>query len=347
MSENKVTVYTLAEELGVSVAAISRAFDPKSRLSREKREMILKTAASYGYKPNRMASRLSMEPIRIGVLNFSYIKNFYDEIQNGIVSAYNDLKDYKIECDMRVLQRGERTMREALDVLDEFHEKRYDGVIISGIYEDCVIEYIDRLAKAGIQVATVQYNLEKSNRLFASLSNHQVIGQMAAELCGMLLHNNSAKKTVMFTGNKESLTHQTLIESFCAAAPSNGFTVTEIYDTKDRAECAEELIQEAFSEHPDLAAIYASSANSIPICRYLEEHGLSNKIVFVASDVFDELYPYIENGTVNATIYQDPFRMGYDALDLLYHAIADGKTVNRCICSTPRIVLSSNLHCYR
>ena len=69
MSENKVTVYTLAQELGVSVAAISRAFDPKSRLSREKREMILRTAEKYGYKPNRIASRLSMEPIHIGVLN--------------------------------------------------------------------------------------------------------------------------------------------------------------------------------------------------------------------------------------------------------------------------------------
>lgn len=347
MSESKVTVYTLAQELGVSVAAISRAFDPKSRLSREKREMILDVAAKYGYKPNRIASRLSMEPIHIGVLNFGYIKSFYAEIQNGIECAYNDLKDYKIECDMRVLQRGEHSLSEAMAVLDEFCEKHYDGVIISGIYEDCVIDAINRLAKAGIRVATVHYNLENSNRLFASLSNYRVIGQMAAELCGMLLRNSPNRKAVMFTGNKFSITHQTLTETFCGASGQYGFTVAEVYDTEDSPERAAKLVTEAFAAHPDLAAIYVSSANSIPICRYLEEHGLSQKVVCVTSDVFSELCPYIENGTVNATIDQNPFRTGYNALDLLYHAIADGKKIDSCICATPHIVLSSNLNCYR
>lgn len=347
MSENKVTVYTLAQELDVSVAAISRAFDPHSRLSREKREMILSAAAKYGYRPNRMASRLSMEPIRIGVLNFGYIKNFYAEIQSGIDSAYLALKDYKLECDMRVLQRGEHTMEEALTVLDEFREKHYNGVIISGIYEDCVIPYINRMAKAGIRVATVQYNLENSCRLFTSMSNYQVIGQMAAELCGMLLRNSPVRKAAMFTGNQSSFTHKTLTEVFCNASETYGFTVADVYDTEDSPPRAAELVQKAFEAHPDLSAIYISSANSIPVCRYLEEHGLSQSVACIASDIFSELRPYIRNGTVNATIYQNPFQTGYNALDRLYHAIAEDKKIDSCVCSTPHVVLASNLDCYR
>ena len=347
MSENKTTIYTLAEELGVSVAAISRAFDPKSRLSREKRENILATAARYGYKPNKMASRLSMDTIRIGVLNFSFIKSFYTEIVDGIKSAHDLLKDYKVECDMRVLQRGDNTMEEALSILDEFYDLHYDGVIISGIYEDCAVEPINRLTAAGIRVATVQYNLPQSNRLFASLSNHRVIGEMAAQLCGMLLRNAENRKTVMFTGNTNSPTHLTLVDSFCKSAPRYGLNVAAIYDTKDRAECAEEMVLEAFREHPDTAAIYASSANSLPICRYLEQAGKGKEIVFVASDVFQELYPYLENGTVDATLYQEPFKMGYDAFEKLYHSIADNETIPQEIYSTPRVVLSSNLNCYR
>lgn len=347
MKEQKTTVYTLAEELGVSVAAISRAFDPHSRLSDEKRKMILEVAKKRGYKPNKMASRLSMDPVRIGVLNYSYIKAYYTEIVNGVHQAYTDLKDYKIEYDMRILQRGTNSMEEALAVLDEFLALHYDGVIISGIYEECVIEKIDRLTDVGIKVVTLQYNMENSKRLFASLSNYPVIGEMAAQLCGMLLRSSPCKQVVMFTGNKASPTHQQLIDSFFNASEKNGFEVVDVYDTKDVAECAEEMVVKAFTEHPDVSAIYASSANSLPICRYLEKHQLGKKVAFIASDIFEELYPYLENGYIDATIYQEPFQMGYNAFDALFHVIVDNKKMPEIIYSTPRVVLSSNLCFYK
>lgn len=347
MQEKRTTIYSLAEELGVSIAAISRAFDPNSRLSKEKRQMILETAKRYGYTPNKMASRLSMESIRIGVLNFSYIKAYYAEILDGIRGAYNNLKDYKVECDMRLLQRGDNTMEEAFSVLEEFRKRHYQGVIISGIYEDCIVEKINQLADEEIQVATLQYDIKQSKRLFSSLSNYRVIGEMAAQLCGMLLRNSRCRSTVMFTGNKESPSHQSLVESFCAAADRNGFNVTGIYDTKDSKECAEKMVQKAFREHPDIAAIYASSANSLPICRYLEQCKNGKQIAFVASDVFEEMYPYIEQGYIDATIYQEPYKMGYAAFDCLYHSIADGTPVDEVILSTPRVVMESNLHHYR
>lgn len=63
----KVTMYTIAKEVGMSIAAVSRAFDPKSCLKPEKRDLILETAKRLGYVTEPMASRLSSEPLRIGV----------------------------------------------------------------------------------------------------------------------------------------------------------------------------------------------------------------------------------------------------------------------------------------
>lgn len=347
MQEKRKTIYDLAEELGVSIAAISRAFDPDSKLSKEKRELILATAKKYGYTPNRMASRLSMNEIKIGVLNLSYIKVYYSEIIDGIRDAYANLKDYKIDCDMRILQRGENSLEEALSILDEFLAAHYHGVIICGIYEDCVVEKINRFIDAGIKVATVQYDLGHSKRSFSCLSNYNVIGEMAAQLCGMLLRDVKNRKTVMFTGNKVSPTHKMLIEAFRTGAKRHNVDIVAVYDTKDDPECAREMVSRAFEEYPDIAAIYASSANSLPICRYLEsiEHG--RDIAFVASDVFPDLHPYIENGYIDATIYQEPYKMGYTAFDTLFHAIADNKPAKGSIMSTPRVVMSSNLHYYK
>lgn len=347
MQEKKVTIYSLADELGVSVAAISRAFDPNSKLSAEKRKKILSTAKKYGYTPNKMASRLSMAPIKIGLLNFSYIKMYYTELLDGVQAAHQNLRDYKVELDIQVLQRGENTMEEALAILNNFLEKHYDGVIISGIYEDCVVEKINRLEDAGIRVVTLQYDVGESKRLFSSLGDYKVIGEMAAQLCGMLLRSSEGKKAVMFTGNKRSPTHSRLIESFCCAAKKYGVEIADIYDTQDNAACAERMIVQAFGDHPDIAVIYASSANSLPICQYLERNHIGQKVAFVASDVFPELYPYIECGIIDATIYQEPFKMGYTAFEKLFRVLSEGITVEEVITSTPRVVMASNLKNYR
>lgn len=347
MPQKRKTIYDLASELNVSIAAISRAFDPNSKLSKEKRELILATAKKYGYQPNKLASRLSMDDIKIGVLNFSYLKIFYSEILEGVNDAYNDLKDYKIDYVLHNLQRGENTKEDVLKVLDDFLVQKYDGVIIIGIYEDWVIDKVNELTDSGIKVVTVQHDLSKSSRTFSYLSNYNVIGEMAAQLCSMLLRGSVNRKTVMFTGNKVSPIHQQLIEAFCGGAKKYGFEIIEIYDTRDDPDVAKEAVAKAFEEHSDIAAIYASSANSLPICKYLETLENGREIAFVASDVFSDLYPYIENGYIDATIYQEPYKMGYGAFDKLYHMLADGEPMTGCYMSTPRVVMAANLKDYK
>ena len=62
---DKVTIYTLADELNVSPSAVSRAFNPNSRLSKEKRQRILAAAEAQGFTPNRAAARLSRRAFSI------------------------------------------------------------------------------------------------------------------------------------------------------------------------------------------------------------------------------------------------------------------------------------------
>ena len=103
----------------------------------------------------------------------------------------------------------------------------------------------------------------------------------------------------------------------------------------------------AFKEHPDISAIYASSANSLPICKYLETVENGKQIAFVASDVFPELHPYIESGYIDATIYQEPYKMGYGAFDKLFHMLAGGEMLAGSFMSTPRVVMAANLKDYK
>ena len=93
----KVTIYTLANELNVSASAVSRAFNPNSRLAPEKRKRILEAAEKAGYRQNKMASRLSQDSIRIGVLLCKRIDEFYSQLLAGVESAANAYSSYKLQ----------------------------------------------------------------------------------------------------------------------------------------------------------------------------------------------------------------------------------------------------------
>lgn len=342
----KVTMYTLAEELNMSVSAVSRAFNPNSMLSAEKRQIILETAKRLGYAPNKMASRLSQEPIRIGVLMRGRIEAYYLKMLDGIKSAYADYQSYKVTCNIVSLSRDEFSITKACAVLDNFKNDHCDGIILHGIYHEEIVDKVNELTQAGIKVVTLHNDLPASSRLFTSTTNTDATANMVAQLFDIFLPQNR-RNILVFSGSMQSLIHQGLVFSFFRYAMDYQLKLLQHYDTLDIPQIAEKLVAEAFSAHPDIDGIYISSSNSIPICRYVDEHGLGDKVAVIASDVFDELSEYMKRGVVNATIFQDPYHQGYQAFEKLYYSIAEDKPVPTMVMARPQIVLQSNLPLYQ
>ena len=343
--ENKVTIYTIAEELGMSVSMVSRAFKPDSKLNPEKRRLILETAEKRSFVQNKMASRLSRKPIRIATLIYGRFAGYYEEMVRGIETAARKLSDYKVVSEIRVLPFGQYTEGDALRVLDDFEEEKYEGIIIHGLYGEEIARKIDEMSNRGISVCTLHNDILSCRRLFTSMCDTELTGGIAAELLDIFL-SQSNRNILLFSGNMKSLVHQTLTFSFIRHANKHNLQLLRHYATQDYPEQAARMIEEAFSLFPEIGGIYISSANSIPICRYLEEHGLGDRVVVIASDVFPELSAYLRKGTVNATIYQNPYGQGKQAFEGLFYHISEGRQINSILMTNPQIVLRSNLTAY-
>ena len=337
-----ITVYTLAEELGVSVSAISRAFNPKAPLKPEKREMILAAAAKYGFTPNRAAARLSRRTLHIGVVIVNRVPEFYQQMLAGVQSGAEQLSAQKVAVDIRTLVPEEGIVNHLLQLLDEFQASGYDGVIVHGVYDPGIACKIDELVDAGIPVVTLHNDLPSSRRLFTSTCDTAMTGGIAAELLRAFLPGPQ-RSVVLFTGSMSSPIHQQLMMSFSAHCVQEGLRLLDSYDTMDVADYAARLIAQAFQEHPDINGIYVSSATSIPICQYLKEHDLAGKVALITSDTFPRLNEFIRQGVANASIDQDPFRIGRNALTSLSAFLTDGQEPPQVLVSHPRIVIRSNL----
>ena len=66
--KEKVTIYTIANELSMTPSMVSLAFNPNAKIAEGKRKLVLEAAEKYGFVPNKLASRLSMKTVKIGIL---------------------------------------------------------------------------------------------------------------------------------------------------------------------------------------------------------------------------------------------------------------------------------------
>jgi LacI family transcriptional regulator len=345
----KVTMYTIADETGLSIAAVSRAFDPHSRLKPDKRQLILDTAHRLGYVPNKMAARLSRPPMRIGVLIYGTIKDFYDGYVDGIRDAHGEYADYKVDCELRVLDRNLYPVSEAYKVLDEFVAAGYDGVIVQGLSYAQDVPRLNRLAEAGIPLILLNSDVAGCRRAGISTVDAEAAGRMAAQLLsiGMKTKCAASGRAAIFRSDGLNITQMQLCESFCRFSADYGIEVSQICDTENRASLAESTTARLLAEDPDIGGIYVSSANCVPVCRWLIEHDLADRIALVVSDVFDAMQSYLMDGTIFSTIHQSPFMQARKAFEAMYYHLADGVEIPKQMLAQPRIVLESNLHFYK
>ena len=341
--DGKANIYDIARITGTTITAVSRAFDPKGKIDPTKRAAILDAAEKYGYRPNRAAGRLSGKAIKIGCLLIANIPEYYEELVAGIKSSCTKLADFKVECDIRLIPPGNGEEKLIASAFEEFRNGGADGVLTSIKYSDASIKNIARLADAGIPCATVTSDAPESRRAFSVQNDLDTAGRMAAQLLSV---TTGGGKVILFTGERGSYVQRHIIKGFSDEAEEDALSVIGSYDTSDDPELAAEYAEKAFSEHPDCAGIYISTANSLPVIGYVRKSGLAGKVKIIASDVFPGLSEYINDGTVTATIYQNPYGQAKTAFEKLYDYITFKKPEKQIFTVIPQAVMKSNLHLY-
>ena len=169
-------------------------------------------------------------------------------------------------------------------------------------------------------------------------------GRIAAQLMAMTVRKSNPHIAI-FTSAKDRPSQNKIITSFLESGKLYGFNSVTILETNDDYLLATSKIVDLFENHvPD--GIYVTTANSIPICHFLEQDDRYSDIVLITSDVYSELNEYIRRGVVTATIYQNPYQQAYNALRALALHLINGDPMSEEILVNPTIVLKSNLHLY-
>lgn len=338
---SEVTIYTLAKELNMTPSMVSRAFNPEGKINEEKRKLVLETAKKYNFSPNRLASRLSMKPAKIGIFIRSRFKVNSDKMLRGIEKAYDGLKDYKITYDITL--RNPKTEPDFDYEAGLMKYKDYDGVIVAGLGFEKYTNALNVLYSVNKNLVQVQSVNENAECLFASKHSEEISSNLAAEFLHNCLKRNERKNILLFTGDKKNTQHVLSEKFFEKACSDRGLTVIESVSMLDDEIYFEKLLSGfTDSQKSKIDGIYITSGFSAPLCRYMEKTGWD--VPLVAFDIQKSTKEYLEKGVISAVINQNiSLQMESAFTNLAKHIISE-EECPKTIYTDIDLVLKSNMH---
>ena len=311
--KRKVTIKTIAKELGVSTSTVSKALRDSHEISVETKEKIKAFADHYNYKPNSLALQLRNQKTKvIGVILPKIVHHFFSTVVKGIESGASEKgyhimvcfsnESYQSEVDnLQVLSNGSvdglliSVANETLENQDFKHIQDLVNEEIPLVMFDRVLSWIscDKVIvdDVGAGYKATKHLIEKGRSKIAMLSTPEHVN------VGMLRQQGYEKALKEFN------------------IKSNGGLVVEIDEKLD----ASEQIEKVFDL--DVDAIFAVNE----IYAALAIKSAKNKGIRVPEDISvvgftDGLISEYSSPSITA-IVQHGFTMGKQAVELLIDRI--------------------------
>lgn len=338
-----VTIYTLAEELGMTPSMVSRAFNPDAMVAKKKRELILETARKYNFEPNKFAARMTGKTIRIGVIIYHAAEHIRQQLICGIENAYNNLKDYKIEYKLKCFRIDESTIDSIEADLNEFED--YDGVITVDSGIDGIETVYDNFIKKNPNLVFVQSMRKSTEYLFASLHDTFLASELGAEILGDRLYCSDRKNILMFVSNLDQFAESGKMKVFEDACKKNGLNVLECVNMGDSEEYLSSCVDSILEKYSDkVDGVFITSGNSVPLCEAIKR--MERKPSLVTFDIYPRLSPYIEDRTICSTIFQNVSAQAEKAFTGLVEYLVHDKVPEKIVYTNLVPVSKSTLHQY-
>lgn len=339
-------IHLIAQLADVSIGTVDRALHGRAGINESTRQRILKIAEQIAYTPNLAARALSVSKAsaRIGVCIPREIHFFYDQLWGGVLDEARSVAPLGIQF----VNRPVHALGEAdTDAFKELAESGVNGIILTAGNPQGLKPLIDDAEEKGIRVVCVSTDAPDSRRSSIVCVEPWLNGRLAGELMGKFVPPGS--KVAVVAGMLSAEDHRQKTAGFSEAFPrhcAGGQIASVIEGHEDEDESFQKTF-DLLSRIPTLAGLYVNTVNCLPVCRALGARGLAGKTKLITTDLFAEMSPYFEKGTITASIYQQPHRQGQMAVRLMADNLTSKVPFPATAHLSPGVVMSSNLHLFR
>lgn len=346
MKKENRGIHLIAELASVSIGTVDRALHGRGGIKESTRERILEIARQIGYTPNLAARALSVARAgaSIGVCMPREIHFFYDQLWGGVLDEARRVAHLGIQFVYRPVQvLGEHDT----EAFKELVESGVDGIILTAGDPKELKPLIDDAEARGIRIVCVSTDAPESQRSSVICVEPVLNGRLAGELMGKFVPPGS--EVAVIAGMLSTEDHRKKAQGFSDEFPRHcpGGKIVAVLEAHEDEDESFRKTFDLLSRVPTLAGLYVNTVNCLPVCRALGARGLAGKVKLITTDLFSEMAPYFQKGTITASIYQQPHRQGQMAVRLLVDHLTHKAPFAPNVHLSPGVVMSSNLHLFR
>jgi len=339
---SKVTIKMIAEKANISIGTVDRALRNRPGINQGTKERILKLAQELGYSANPLASALSRKKtIRIAAVYPIAPTYFFGHLGRGVAAAQKELDDFGIEVDYVCSATGNQVDQE--EILNATDWSLYDGIVIN-VCGNEITRYINGFIDNGKAVVTFDADSPSSKRLFFVGHDSRKSGRLGGELMGKMLQGHG--KVIVLGSFISAPSFIERYGGFCEVIQSEypGISVYPCAEYCGDHKAASQIISNVLREMPDVRGIFSTgTSGTIGAAEVVKQNNIKN-ITVIGYDLTSQIQEALQNGWCSATLYQDPFTQGYQAVRLLARHLLEGwiPTQSRLLVNT-RVILKHNI----
>ncbi|PKQ43598.1 LacI family DNA-binding transcriptional regulator [Confluentibacter flavum] len=186
-TKKKTTIKDIANVLGITPSAVSKALSNHPRISDKTKTAVLQIAQNLNYQPNHLASALRKGKSNlVGVIIPKANSHFFSSIIEKIEEVLNE-KGYNV-----IIAQSNESYNKECKSIDALLYTQVDGIIASMANETVKLDYYEKIKSKGIPLILFDRGENDLNVDYVGiddyLSSHLVIEHLVEQGCKRIAH---------------------------------------------------------------------------------------------------------------------------------------------------------------
>ena len=257
-------------------------------------------------------------------LRLAFVTNnasdFWTIARRGTEKADTELDDVTVE--FKIPSDG--TAAEQKRLLDDLLSKGVEGIAVSPVDPENQMQMINDAAKR-VLVVTQDSDAPKSDRAFYVGTDNVAAGRQAGGLIKEALPQGG--KIMVFVGKLDARNAQERLQGIREALQGSSVNIIDVRtDDTDRVR-AKSNVSDTLVRYPDVIALVGLwGYNGPAILNAVKEANKIGQVKIIAFDEEDETLAGVKQGTIYATVVQQPYEFGYQAIKLMHQFLKGDKS---------------------